>query len=87
MCNWYFELINFFFNIIWDPTSVIRVKVKVEAMAEEEGKGLGIEKIWWNRLHVLEDVDWRLSLWEKIASTSFRDKTWNYEGWRLKPSW
>ena len=30
-------------NIIWDPTSGIRAKVRVEAMAEEEGKASGIE--------------------------------------------
>ena len=31
-------------NIIWGPTNGIRAKVSVEAMAREEGKGLGIEK-------------------------------------------
>ena len=29
---------------IWDPTNGIRTKVRVEAMAREEGKGSGIEK-------------------------------------------
>ena len=31
-------------NIIWDLTSGIRAEVRVEAMAREEGKVLGIEK-------------------------------------------
>ena len=31
-------------NIIWDLTSGIRAKVRVEAMAREEGKVSGIEK-------------------------------------------
>ena len=31
-------------NIIWNPTSGIRTKVREEAMVEEEGKTLGIEK-------------------------------------------
>ena len=39
-----FWIANICDNIIWDPTSGIRVKVRVEAMAEEEGKGIGIEK-------------------------------------------
>ena len=39
-----FWIANICDNIIWDPISGIRVKVRVEAMAEEEGKGIGIEK-------------------------------------------
>ena len=35
---------NIIDNIIWDPTSGIRAKVRVEAMAEEEGKASGIKK-------------------------------------------
>ena len=31
-------------NIIWDPTSCIRAKVRVEVMVGEKGKDLGIEK-------------------------------------------
>jgi len=31
-------------QLCWDPTSDIRAKVRVEAMAEEEGKVSGIEK-------------------------------------------
>ena len=39
-----FLIANIVDNIIWDPTSGIRAKVRVEAMAREEGKGSGIEK-------------------------------------------
>ena len=39
-----FWIANICDNIIWDPTSGIKAKVRVEAMAREEGKGLGIEK-------------------------------------------
>ena len=39
-----FWITNIVDNIIWDPTSGIRVKVRVEAMAKEEGKASGIEK-------------------------------------------
>ena len=35
---------NIIDNIIWDPISGIRDKVRVEVMAGEEGKGSGIEK-------------------------------------------
>ena len=38
-----FWIANIVDIIIWVPTSGIRVKVRVEAMAEEEGKALGIE--------------------------------------------
>ena len=74
-------------NIIWDPTSGIRAKVRVEVMAGEEGKVSGIEKFDGTDFGVLEDADWRLSLWEEIASTSFGEETEKYEGWRLEPSW
>ena len=39
-----FWIANICDNIIWDSTSGIRAKVRVEAMAREEGKGLGIDK-------------------------------------------
>ena len=39
-----FWIANICDNIIWDPTSGIRAKVRVEAMAGEEGKGSRIEK-------------------------------------------
>ena len=39
-----FWIANIVDNIIWDPTSGIRAKVRVEAMAKEEGKASGIEK-------------------------------------------
>ena len=39
-----FWIVNIIDNIIWDPTSGIRAKVRVEAMAKEEGKVSGIEK-------------------------------------------
>ena len=81
-----FLIANIVDNIIWDLTSGIRAKVRVEAMAREEGKGSRIEKFDGIDF-VLEDVDWRLSLWVEIASASFGDETWNYEGWRLEPSW
>ena len=35
---------NIIDNIIWDPISGIRGKVRVEAIAGEEGKGSEIEK-------------------------------------------
>ena len=40
-----FWIANIVDNIIWDPISGIRAKVRVEAMAREEGKALGIEKL------------------------------------------
>ena len=39
-----FWIANICDNIIWNPTSGIRAKVRVEAMVGEEGKGSGIEK-------------------------------------------
>ena len=39
-----FWIANIVDNIIWVPTSGIRAKVRVEAMAREEGKASGIEK-------------------------------------------
>ena len=39
-----FWIANIIDNIIWDPTSGVRAKVRVEAMAKEEGKASGIEK-------------------------------------------
>jgi len=39
-----FWIANIVDNIIWDPTSGIKTKVRVEAMAGEEGKTSGIEK-------------------------------------------
>ena len=39
-----FWIANICDNIIWDPTSGIKAKVRVEAMAGEEGKSSRIEK-------------------------------------------
>ena len=39
-----FWIANICDNIIWNPTSGIRAKVRVEAMVGEEGKGSRIEK-------------------------------------------
>ena len=39
-----FWIANIVDNIILDPTSGVRAKVRVEAMAKEEGKASGIEK-------------------------------------------
>ena len=39
-----FWIANICDNIIWDPTSDIKAKASIEAMAEEEGKTLVIEK-------------------------------------------
>ena len=39
-----FWIANIVDNIIWDPTSGVRAKVRVEALAKEEGKASGIEK-------------------------------------------
>ena len=39
-----FWIANIVDNIIWVLTSGIRTKVRVEAMAGDEGKALGIEK-------------------------------------------
>ena len=49
MCSCVVVFFFFFFanicdNIIWDPTSGIKPKVRVEAMAGEEGKASRIEK-------------------------------------------
>ena len=49
VCNCYFELIYIYiyiyiFFFFWDLTSGTRAKVRVETMAREEGKGLGIKK-------------------------------------------
>ena len=44
-CVWLlFWIANIVDNIIWDPTSGIKAKVRVEVMAGEEGKVSGIEK-------------------------------------------
>ena len=44
-CEWLlFWIANICDNIIWDPTSSIRAKVRVEAMAGEVGKDSGTEK-------------------------------------------
>ena len=42
-------------------------------------------KVWWHRVCVLEDADWRLSLWEEIASASFGEKpeSMKAEEWAL----
>ena len=43
-CMWLLFWIDIFSdNIIWDLTSGIRAKVRVEAMLEEKGKALRIE--------------------------------------------
>ena len=57
----------------------------MEVMAGEEGKVSGIEKFDGTDFGVLEDADWRLSLWEEIASTFFGDETWTMkdEDWNL----
>ena len=39
-----FWIANIVDNIIWDPTSGIKVKIRVEVMAEEEGNALWIKK-------------------------------------------
>jgi len=39
-----FWIANIVANIIWDPTSGIKVKIRVEVMAEEEGNASRIEK-------------------------------------------
>ena len=39
-----FWITNIVDNIIWDPITGIRGKVRVEAIAREEGKGSEIEK-------------------------------------------
>ena len=39
-----FWIANIVDNIIWDPTSGIKVKIRVEVMAEEEGNASWIEK-------------------------------------------
>ena len=38
-----FWIANIVDNIIWVPTNGIRAKVRVEAMAREKGKAVGIE--------------------------------------------
>ena len=71
-------------NIIWDPTSGIRAKVRGEAMAGEEGKGSGIEKFdgidfaYW-RMQIedyLYGKKLHLSLLGKKRKT-MKDEDWN----------
>ena len=75
-----FWIANIVDNIIWDPTSGVRAKVRVEAMAKEEGKASGIEKFdgtnfgYWR----MQNDDY---LYEtKLNLSLFREETSNYEG-------
>ena len=82
-----FWIANIVDNIIWDPKSGIRAKIRVEAMAGEEGKASAIEKF--------DGIDfgyWRMQIEDylyekKLHQASFGDEIWNYEGWRLEPYW
>ena len=85
MCDCYFELIVFFFyNIIQDLTSGIKAKVRVEAMAREEGKGSRIEKFdgadfaYW-RMQI-EDYLYGKKLHLPLLGTkpeTMQDEDWN----------
>ena len=79
-----FWIANICDNIIWDPTSGIKAKVRVEAMAGEEGKGLGIEKFdgidfaYW-RMQI-EDYLYGNKLHLPLVGTkpkSMKDEDWN----------
>ena len=79
-----FWIANICDNIIWDPTSGIKAKVREEAMAGEEGKGLGIEKFdgidfaYW-RMQV-EDYLYGNKLHLPLVGTkpkSMKDEDWN----------
>ena len=71
-------------NIIWDPKSGIRAKVRVKAMAGEEGKGTGIEKFdgtdfaYW-RMQI-EDYLYGNKLHLPLLGTkpeTMKDEDWN----------
>ena len=75
---------NFVDDIIWDPTSGIGVKVRVEAMIGEEGKALGIEKFdgtdfgYW-RMQI-EDYLYGKKLCLPLLRTkpeTMKDEDWN----------
>ena len=72
-------------NIIWDPTNGIRTKVRVEAMAREEGKGSGIEKfdgtyfVYWGMQ--IEDYLYEKKLHLPLLGTKL--ETMKNEDWNL----
>ena len=82
-----FWIANIVDNIIWDPTSGIKAKVRVEAMAGEEGKASRIEKF--------DETDfkyWRMQIEDypygkKLLLPLLGDKIWYYERWRMESSW
>ena len=80
-----FWIANICDNIIWDPTSGIKAKVRVEAMAGEEGKDSGIEKFdgtdftYW-RMQI-EDYLYGKKLHLPLVGT--KPKTMKDEDWNL----
>ena len=79
-----FLIANIVDNIIWDLTSGIRAKVRVEAMAREEGKGSRIEKFdeidfaYW-RMQI-EDYFYGKKLHLPLLGTkpeTMKDEDWN----------
>ena len=79
-----FLIANIVDNIIWDLTSGIRAKVRVEAMAREEGKGSRIEKFdeidfaYW-RMQI-EDYLYGKKLHLPLLGTkpeTMKDEDWN----------
>ena len=79
-----FWIANICDNIIWDPTSGIRTKVRVEAIAEEEGKGSGIDRFdgtdfaYW-RMQI-EDYLYGKKLHLSLLGTkpeTMKDEDWN----------
>ena len=75
---------NIIDNIIWDPISGIRDKVRVEVMAGEGGKGSGIEKfdgtnfVYW-RMQI-EDYLYGKKLHLPLLGTkpeTMKDEDWN----------
>ena len=80
-----FLIANIVDNIIWDLTSGIRAKVRVEAMAREEGKGSRIEKFdeidfaYW-RMQI-EDYLYGKKLHLPLLGTkpeTMKDEDWNF---------
>ena len=84
-CVWLlFWIANIVDNIIWDTTSGIKAKVRVDAMVGEKGKGSGIEKFdgtyfaYW-RMQI-EDYFYEKKLHLPLLGTkleTMKDEDWN----------
>ena len=79
-----FWIANIVDNIIWDTTSGIKAKVRVEVMVGEKGKGSGIEKFdgtyfaYWGMQ--IEDYFYEKKLHLPLLGTkleTMKDEDWN----------